>query len=277
MPPGRASTFAMRLTTFLTAALCCVAAGASAQTAAAPSADTDEPFISWRDRPTIDFGGGSRLELRARVQSQFVLRDDTADADGTDAPRDRFSIPRSRFGVAGELFGRVEFQVEHDMSRDGVWRDLYAEYRMSRQLRVRAGQFKAPFSREQLTSIYDLDFAVRSAVVNNLVPLREVGVMAHGVVADRALRYETGVFDGTRTRTARVTLAALPDGAHRGSDQLELSAAWRSSPLADGRTGAAGTLVMGERFFDRIWRTDRAPSLEWARRGTCRRSRWRAR
>lgn len=182
-----------------------------------------------------------------------MLRDDTADADGTDGPPDRFSVPRSRFGVAGELFGRVEFQVEHDMTRDGVWRDLYAEYRVSRQFRVRAGQFKAPFSREQLTSIYDLDFAVRSAVVNNLVPLREVGVMAHGVVADRALRYETGVFDGTRTRTARVTLAPLPGGTHRGSDQLELSAAWRSSPLADGRTGAAGTLVMGERFFDRIY------------------------
>ena len=147
----------MRLTTFLTAALCCVAAAASAQTPAAPSADTDEPFITWRDRPTIDFGGGSRLELRARVQSQFVLRDDTADADGTDGPHDRFSVPRSRFGVAGELFGRVEFQVEHDMTRDGVWRDLYAEYRVSRQFRVRAGQFKAPFSREQLTSIYDLD------------------------------------------------------------------------------------------------------------------------
>jgi hypothetical protein len=231
-----------------------VAATASAQTgAAAQPAEADEPGISWRDRPTIDLGNGSRIELRARLQNLFVLRDDSAQAGDLDEPRDRFSFPRRRFGVAGELFGRVEFQAERDMAGDGVWRDLYADYRVSRALRVRVGQFKAPFSREQLTSIYDLDFAARSAAVNSLVPLREVGVMAHGVVANRAVRYETGLFDGSRTWTARVTAAPLPDGTRRGSDRLEVSAAWRRSPLDEGRTGSTGTLVMGDRFFDRIY------------------------
>ena len=65
--------------------------------------------------------------------------------------------------------------------------------------------------------------------------------MAHGVVANRAVRYETGLFDGSRTWTARVTVAPLPDGTRRGSDRLEVSAAWRRSPLAEGRTGSAGT------------------------------------
>jgi phosphate-selective porin len=253
MPLFHGGSFSMRFTIVFTITLCCASASASAQTTAAPPAGGDEPGITWRDRPTIDFGNGSRLELRARIQSQFVLRDDHAEAEDPDAQPDRFSFPRSRFGITGELFGRVEFQAEHDMTGDGVWRDLYAEYRVSRALRMRAGQFKAPFSREQLTSIYNLDFAVRSAVVNDLVPLREVGVMAHGVVADRAVRYETGFFDGARTWTGRVTVAPLPDGTRRGSDQLEVSAAWRRSPLAEGRTAAAGTLVMGDRFFDRIY------------------------
>ena len=162
----------MRLTPVLTALLYgLVAATASAQTgAAAQPAEADEPGISWRDRPTIDLGNGSRIELRARLQNLFVLRDDSAPAGDLDEPRDRFSFPRRRFGVAGELFGRVEFQAERDMAGDGVWRDLYADYRVSRALRVRVGQFKAPFSREQLTSIYDLDFAARSAAVNIWCP-----------------------------------------------------------------------------------------------------------
>jgi hypothetical protein len=241
----------MRLTTLLMALLCC-AAVASAQTPAQPAPD-GETGIVWRDRPTIDFGNGSRIDLRARVQHQSVLRDDGADAAGAGTPSDRFSFPRSRFGVTGELVGRVEFQVEHDMAGTGVWRDVYADYRVSRRLRVRAGQFKAPFSREQLTSAFDLAFVARAAAVNDLVPLREVGVMAHGELASRAVRYETGFFDGVRTFTGRVTLAALADGARRGSDGLEIAAAFRRSPLDEGRTGFEGTLVMGERFFDRIF------------------------
>src|SRR5687768_6424179 len=126
MPLFHGGSFSMRFTIVFTITLCCASASASAQTTAAPPAGGDEPGITWRDRPTIDFGNGSRLELRARIQSQFVLRDDHAEAEDPDAQPDRFSFPRSRFGITGELFGRVEFQAEHDMTGDGVWRDLYA-------------------------------------------------------------------------------------------------------------------------------------------------------
>jgi hypothetical protein len=252
----------MRFTTILFALFCVAATAASAQTDAntqatatqgtsAQTTNGGEAGIAWRDRPTIEFGGDSRVELRARIQNEFVVRDDSAADD--DEPQDRFSFPRRRFGIVGDLFGgRVEFQAERDMANDGVWRDLYVDVRVVRHLRLRAGQFKAPFSREQLTSAFSLDFVARSAAVNDLVPLREAGVMAHGVVANRALRYETGVFE-QRTWAGRVTLMPLRDGSRRGSDLLELAAAWRRSPLAEGRTGAEGTLVMGERFFDRLY------------------------
>jgi phosphate-selective porin len=242
-----------RLTLAVTVFSCAVATGALAQTGtAAQQQDAPpEPGLGWRDRPTIELGGNSRLELRARIQSEFVLRDDTADAE--ELSQERFSFPRRRFGVTGELFGRLEFQAERDMADDGVWRDLYADFRWSRELKVRAGQFKVPFSREQLTSVYDLEFAERSTIVRDLVPLREVGVMAHGVVANRAVKYEVGLFDGSDTRAGRVTVSPLPDGNRLGSDQLEISAAWRRSPLAEGRTGAEGNLFMGERFFNRIY------------------------
>jgi hypothetical protein len=259
----------MRFAIILFAFYCVASTTASAQTdtsaqatsAQATSGDS-EGGLAWRDRPTIEFGD-SRVELRARVQSQFVLRDDSAADD--EESEDRFSFPRRRFGVAGELLGgRIEFQAERDMANDGVWRDLYVDVRVVRHVRVRVGQFKAPFSREQLTSAFDLDFVARSAAVNDLVPLREAGMMAHGVVASRALRYETGFFerkghgrfwspDAARTWAGRVTLMPLRDGSRRGSDLLELAAAWRRSPLAEGRTGSEGSLVMGERFFQPLY------------------------
>ena len=48
-------------------------------------------------------------------------------------------------------------------------------------------------------------------------------------MANRAIKYEAGLFDGTDTRAGRVTVAPLPDGSRLGSDQLEISAAWRSN------------------------------------------------
>ena len=68
-------------------------ASAAAQSTAAPPPAADEPGIAWRDRPTIDLGNGSRIELRARIQSQFLLRDDSAEADELPTQRGTVLVP----------------------------------------------------------------------------------------------------------------------------------------------------------------------------------------
>ena len=141
----------------------------------------------WDNRPTIVFGEGSRIEMHARLQSDYLLRNE-ADPDASSLTfDDRLSLPRKRVGVEGELFNRVEFQVEGEVGDDQPWRDVYADVKVHRALRVRAGRFKVPFSLEQLTSGTELDFIARSAAVTDLSPEREVGVMLHGRLADRAI------------------------------------------------------------------------------------------
>jgi phosphate-selective porin OprO and OprP len=127
--------------------------------------------------------------------------------------------------------------------------------KVHRALRVRAGRFKVPFSVEQLTSGADLDFIRRASVVTDLSPARDVGVMLHGRLADKALKYEAGMFevngaarlwttDAVRTLAGRVTLAPLAD-----TDILEISAALLRSDLPEGRGGLDGHMVMGDTFF----------------------------
>jgi phosphate-selective porin len=234
----------------------------------APAVARAQEGTLWPDRPSLSVGKAFRLDLHARIQSQFLVQDGLADPDASTTVIDRLSLQRGRVGASGVIAKRVAFQLEREVSGAQSWRDAFADVEVSRALHVRAGQFKVPFSREQLTSMYDLDFTSRSAAVSELVPLRSVGFMAHGVGADRAVRYEAGVFEhdrqarvwdagAPRVLSGRVTVSPLKAGRHRGSDTLQLSGAWLRNPVTDGRTGPSGHFALGKRFFEPLYANGR--------------------
>lgn len=273
MTTTRPSSLALAL---LVAAGLCIPAGAqqttdplaeqarqqvsAAQAPIAPRRETPG-IASFDKRPRFRFGDDVRLELTARVQSLAWLRDDMV-VPGDEPPlSERISMPRRRAGVVGEVGRWLSFQAERDLNRDGVWRDLYADVRVTRGLRVRVGQFKVPFSLEQITSAYDLEFIARAPAASALAPLRSVGLMVHGRVADQALQYEAAVLrsdtslrfwqgDTTRSTAGRLVIAPLRDGKSRGSKTLELSVAALQGTTLPGRNSATGELVMGRRFFE---------------------------
>ena len=102
-------------------------------------------------------GNFGRLEPGVRVQSLFVA---SGDGDlGVTVPADRsVAFQSARVGITGRFFGRLEVQAERKMHDPRPWRDIFADVEVSRQLHVRAGHFKVPFSREQLSSALELDF-----------------------------------------------------------------------------------------------------------------------
>jgi len=259
----------------VTALAACTAAPASAQ----------ETGAIWDNRPTFLLGEGSKIEIHARLQSDYLVRNE-ADPDAASLRfEDRLSLPRKRVGVEGMLFDRIGFQVEGEVGDTQPWRDVFADVKVYRALHVRAGRFKVPFSLEQLTSGTDLDFIARATVVTDLSPSRDIGVMVHGRVADRMLKYEAGVFEvdaasrlwtagAVRTLAGRVTIAPLVDGKFsanrsltRGSEALEISAALLRTDLPEGRGGLSGHLVMGDSFFRPMFvngaRTRMGASVAW--------------
>ena len=247
-------------------------------------AEAQEPGVTWDHRPTIVLGEGSRIDIHARFQSDYLVRDESDPGVSSLTFEDRLSVPRKRVSVKGELFDRVSFEVEGEVGDDQPWRDVYADVKVHHTLRVRAGRFKVPFSLEQLTSPTELDFIARTAAVSDLAPSRDIGLMLHGRLAAKAIKYEGGVFEidaaarlwtagATRTYAGRVTLAPLHDGKSRGSDALEFSAALLRSDLPEGRSSLNGHLVMGDTFFHRMFvngiRTRMGASLAWnATRGS---------
>jgi hypothetical protein len=138
--------------------------------------------------PSLRLGDDLRVDLHARVQADVRLRDESGDAG------DRFSWGNRRVGIDGELFDRLDFQIERELAVDAPWRDVFADLRVHRALRIRAGHFKVPFSMERTTSAFDLDFIARATAVTDIAPGRETGIMLHGRGPRRLFEYEFGVF-----------------------------------------------------------------------------------
>jgi phosphate-selective porin len=153
---------------------------------------------------TLQFGEAVRITPTARLHADVRQ----TGADGSEDVD--LDLARRRVGVAGRITSRIEFEVERDIDAAGGWRDAFVDVRATRGLQVRAGHFKVPFSREQLTGAGSLDFIDRSRVADQLAPGRSAGVALHGRVLRRIVGYEAGAFaeDGTR----RGALAMPPAG-----------------------------------------------------------------
>lgn len=138
--------------------------------------------------PQIEIEAGPALRTEVHALAHVDWHDRPAAPADTD-------VRRARLGVSGAIFTRVEYEVEHDFSYDDrPWRDAYLNVRLGRAFEVRGGRFKVPFGLDQLTGAAELDFLSRAAATGALAPGREVGLMVHGRLFARRLRYQIGVF-----------------------------------------------------------------------------------
>lgn len=167
-------------------------ADASTDAAAAQPGPTDarRRFV-FDDRPSLRLGRALRIDLRVKLQADWSGA--AADAHGNSDP-DRFDLHRKRIGIEGDFLGRFEYQLERELDSKDPWRDVFVDARYRDALRVRAGKFKMPVSRDRLTSPTRLDFIHRSRLGDALAPGRDVGVAVHGRWRRRALDYMAGLF-----------------------------------------------------------------------------------
>lgn len=228
------------------------------------SAKPTKGRFRWNPHPSLHWPNGTHIDFRLRLQEDVT----GTNSDDTDTERSALDFARRRVGVTGEIAHALEFQIERELASDDGWRDVYADYRQSGVIRARAGHFKLPFSLDENTSPADLDFAYRSLAASLLAPGRDWGVMAHGRVANRRMRYEFGLFDhdGRNARTRNVdrvyggrTLAGRlllePFRVSKGAlHDLSIGAAFTASALAEGLSGLRGRTVLDDPFFPaNIW------------------------
>ncbi len=121
------------------------------------------------------------------------------DGDGT--PPDAFAIKRARFGFQGFFGKQIDYVLSADVVANGVSvRDAYVQVKPFRELQLRVGQFKEPFSAEVSTVDTNVEFVSRSSV-SMLYPsaagsFRSPGAMLLGNIGDGTVEYWAGVFNG---------------------------------------------------------------------------------
>jgi phosphate-selective porin len=214
----------------------------------------------WKDHPSLEIGKRTHVDFRARVQSD-ALGSDTPSADTDGSSPD---LARRRIGVSGDIEHLVEFQVERELGDDEPWRDVYANYHQFDVVQVQAGKFKLPFSLDENTSVTNLDFVYRSLTASQLAPGRDRGVMVHGRLLRRMLRYEIGAFDhdgrngrtrnaarvfGEQTMAGRLTVQPFRS-LKSGAADLLVGVAFTTSDVPLGFSSLRGQTFLRESFFE---------------------------
>jgi hypothetical protein len=119
-----------------------------------------------------------------------------------------FRVKQARFYFMGKAFVEgFTYKFQWEGAGSGVTlRDAYGNYEIAEGIQVRFGQFKVPYSRQELTSSGKLEFMNRSIVVQVFAPGRDIGVMGWDEVAfgdsDMTLEWAFGLFNGDGTNVS---------------------------------------------------------------------------
>ncbi|MCX4247809.1 porin [Paraliomyxa miuraensis] len=166
-------------------------------------------------KATFEPGNGLALEskdgrfaLATRLRAQFLYTLEHEDA--TDETSHGFQIRRARLQFKGHVFGEHnKFKTElalspRDMGHDGDTTrrtpilDWYFDFDYLRDLTVRVGQYKVPFSRQRVVSSGDLELVDRSLANGEFNLDRDVGIdlRSKDFRGLGKLRYYAGVYLG---------------------------------------------------------------------------------
>ncbi len=172
----------MRLATVLALAFALLTVP-SATASAADDAPADEarPVAGW-DKGFFIQSPDGRFKLKAggRVQARFTFESAPGD-DGRETEA-HFSVPRARIALAGHVFTKkLTFKLEIDFGKGNVTpKKAYLDYAIvPGWLQVRAGNFKKPWSRQQLTSSAKQIAVDRSITDKAFGAGYDVGFMLH--------------------------------------------------------------------------------------------------
>src|SRR5262249_8915678 len=99
-----------------------------------------------------------QVELGGRIQSDFDASEASARTLTGTRLGSQFLVGRARLEVDGRFFRWVTFKIEADFTDSQPLRDVYLDFGLVPEVQLRGGQFKVPFSLEELTSDLHIDF-----------------------------------------------------------------------------------------------------------------------
>ena len=171
---------------------------------------------------------GGRLQFRYTFTDFDINSSTKSDISQWDAKRIRMIA--QGYAYSKDLTYKLEFdlrQLASSTANKGLI-ETYLNYRLIDEAQIKVGQYKTPFSRQELTSDGALQFVDRSIVVDAFKPTYDIGAMLNGKIANGLAYYYAGVFGGagqTSTRSsndnmfvARAVVNPLGDVAYSEAD-----------------------------------------------------------
>lgn len=132
------------------------------------------------------------MDMSLYIQPQFYW----ADPDD-DTSQGNFLVRRARVSVRGNAYEDFTYLLQIDVAGSSARLiDAVVSRPINSYLIVSAGQAKAPFGRQQLTSDTGLQFVDRGILDPRFNPARQPGVWVSGGVGDGLVQYSAGVFNG---------------------------------------------------------------------------------
>jgi phosphate-selective porin len=188
-----------------------VAASGAEAARPGPTSVAEPPArISWKDGRTVLETSTFRLELSNRVQFRFTCVDPEGDGQGS------FRIRRAKTRLTGWFWNRdltyglqlnwpADLPLEDAYLQDAYLQYAYLQYDLTgtKEIMVRAGQYKIPFGRQELTSSGALQFVDRTIASTDFAKGRDIGVMVTGHPLGGKLEYGLGIFNGAGLNQSR--------------------------------------------------------------------------
>ena len=182
---------------------------------------TEQHLLGNQPRPSIQTADGT-VTANFSVIGQLDFRG----YESGNHPPDTFLTRRAEVGIDGTIASHFDFRIMADFAdtRGTLVRDAFVIIHQSPELQFQFGQFKEPFSQEELAGNGNLDFVERS-MVNQLAPSRSPGLMVSGAIHHGTVEYQVGAFNGkgllalnnNNTPEAAVRLRYLPFKNREGS------------------------------------------------------------
>lgn len=167
--------------------------GQDPQEGRTPGPAQNRPVAGWDLAGAFLRSSDGNFETRIGGFAQFDFR---GYQEG-DHPPNTYAVRRARLRMEGTLNRYFNYRVEGEMADTTsiLLRDFYLRIDRSEKARLTFGQFREPFSQEELRPEPSQDF-VEKSLINLLAPARSPGIMLSGIFNRGVFEYQVGSFNG---------------------------------------------------------------------------------
>ena len=192
-----------------------------------PTPSTALPFnVTWKDGKTTITSKQAELVISNRMQVRMTDENREVEPAG-DPDRTSFTLRRMRTKFDGWVYTKdLTYELQFDTAQQtNLLQDANINYDFTKGKKafmLKAGQYKVPFGRQQLTSSGSQQFVDRSLVSDTFARGRDIGVQLWGTPNSSKIDWRVGVFNGNGRTVTR-----------NDNDDLQVNARVTWQPFGD--------------------------------------------